>query len=379
MKNSLLLIMTPNMSLAAWNEAGLLSREMDIYNKICVKAGLRLTIFSYGRNEKSYLPVGQAVTVLEMPNWIPLKLPYTLQNLIYQFVSLFIYAQKFRMIRLSKTNQYAASHFGLVLKLLYGIPLVIRMGYYHTHLKKSSWFSRLVERINFNLCDKILVTSIDASNFIKKRYRIPNDKIKSICNSIDMNRFKPSENLKEYDVLFVGRLAEVKNISLLTEFLEKTELNVHIIGDGEHQARIKRITADKKNVTWCKRVENSQLPFYYNRARVYILISKYEGNPKSLLEAMACGLPCIGTDVNGIRECIQNGWNGLLINSDVKSLESAINLLLLDTDLAAKLGNNAFGWISQQCDMNNNIISEVEFYKSLSATSPLPIINTSQN
>lgn len=379
MKDSLLLIMTPNMSLAAWNDAGLLSREMDIYGKICARAGMRLTIFSYGRNDRQYLPAGQRITLLEMPNWIPLKFPFTIQNVIYQFVSLFIYAQEFRKIRFSKTNQYAASHFGLVLKMIFGTPLVIRMGYYHTHLKKTSRISKLVERLNFNVCDKILVTSIDACNYIKKNYNVSNEKIESICNSIDMNLFKPSEDIKEYDVLFVGRLSDVKNISLLLEFLEKTELKIQIVGDGELRDKIAKITALKKNITWSKRVENNQLPFYYNRARVYILISKYEGNPKSLLEAMACGLPCIGTDVNGIRECIQNGWNGLLINGNRESLENAINSLLLNENLSNLFGQNAYEWISQQCDMNYNIIREVEFYRSFSVTPRLPVINRSQN
>jgi len=365
MKDSILLIMTPNMSLEAWNKAGLLSREMDIYSKLCSRLGMHLTVFSYGRNDLPHIPIGSNITVLEMPKWIPLRLPFRLQNLIYQFASLVIHHQQLKRIKLSKTNQFAASTYGLILKMFYGVPLVIRMGYYHTHIKSTSWFSKLLEKLCFKSCDKILVTSVDASNYIKAHYHIHTDKIKCICNAIDMNLFKPSFVRKEFDVLVVGRLAEVKNISLLTQFLETTELTVKIIGDGGLDKEIARIVNTKPNVSWSRRIDNKLLPTYYNKAKVYILISKYEGNPKSLLEAMACGLPCIGTDVNGIRECIEHGWNGLLINSDVKSLENAINVLLLDTKLADQLSQNAFNWIREECDMNTNIIREVEFYKSL--------------
>jgi glycosyltransferase involved in cell wall biosynthesis len=375
MKDSLLLIMTPNMSLEAWNKAGLLSREMDIYNKICARLGMHLTIFSYGRNDLPHIPLGSKITVLEMPKWIPSRVPFRLQNLIYQFVALFIYHQQLKRIKFSKTNQFAASPFGLILKVVYGLPLIIRMGFYHTHLKSSSWFSKLLERFYFISCDKILVTSIDARNYIKTKYNIRTEKIKCICNSIDMDLFKPITVPKEYDVLVVGRLAEVKNISLLLEFLEKTVLRVQLIGDGDLYKEIASVVDTKPNISWSRRIDNKLLPIYYNKAKTYILISKYEGNPKSLLEAMACGLPCVGTDVNGIKECIEHGWNGLLIDSDVTSLENAINLLLIDTKLADQLSLNAFNWIRKECDMNENISREVEFYKPLSCIPLTTVLN----
>jgi glycosyltransferase involved in cell wall biosynthesis len=59
-------------------------------------------------------------------------------------------------------------------------------------------------------------------------------------------------------------------------------------------------------------VPNSELPAVLNRYRWYILPSLHEGMPKTLLEAMACGLVCIGTDVDGINQIIEDGVNGYL-------------------------------------------------------------------
>jgi glycosyltransferase involved in cell wall biosynthesis len=74
---------------------------------------------------------------------------------------------------------------------------------------------------------------------------------------------------------------------------------------------------------------------------VFVLPSRFEGNPKALLEAMACGLPVIGTNVQGIRDIIRHQFNGILVDSGVESLAEAIEMLLTKPELAHKLGNQA--------------------------------------
>ncbi|WP_199117970.1 glycosyltransferase family 4 protein [Pedobacter sp. ASV28] len=364
MKDLLLLIMTPNMSLEKWHKAGLLSRELDIYKKLCLKTGLRLCIYSYGRNEQAFIK-NKDIILLQMPKWIPQKIPFKAQNLFYNLVSPIFYYGKFRRSRIAKTNQYTAGFFGLLLKIIFRIPLVIRMGYYHTHLKKISRTSRFLEYVTFHICDCILVTSLEASSFIRYTYGIKTEKIYACCNAIDLEQFRPMQISKDVDVLFVGRLEKVKNITLLISFLQMTELKVLIIGDGSMSGLIKDISALKRNITWIKRIDNKDLPIYYNRSKVYILISSFEGNPKSLLEAMACGLPCIGTNVPGIRECIVDGVTGNLINNDLTALNSRINQILESPNYAAIIGQNALSWVLKECNMHENISREYNFYRHL--------------
>ena len=62
-----------------------------------------------------------------------------------------------------------------------------------------------------------------------------------------------------------------------------------------------------------------------NQYHYYILPSKYEGMPKTLLEAMACSLVCIGTDVKGINEVIEDGVSGFLAKTtDTADIVDAI-------------------------------------------------------
>ena len=69
-----------------------------------------------------------------------------------------------------------------------------------------------------------------------------------------------------------------------------------------------------------------------------------KGNPKALLEAMACGLPCLASDIEGVREIIVNHQNGLLINCkefNSLQLKQGIDALLKNKGLAERLGNKA--------------------------------------
>ena len=66
------------------------------------------------------------------------------------------------------------------------------------------------------------------------------------------------------------------------------------------------------------------LPEILNSGALVILPSHYEGYPKTVLEAMACGLPVIGTDVRGIRELIRHGVTGWLCGTDSASIRAAI-------------------------------------------------------
>jgi glycosyltransferase involved in cell wall biosynthesis len=343
MKDSLLLIMTPNMSLEKWNGRGQLSRELKLYSDLCEKSGLKLIIFSYGRNDSSFISNYPAFTVLNMPSWIPTKIPFRIQNLIYHLISLISYRKYFKRCLLAKTNQFRAAEFGMLLKLVYSIPLVIRMGFYYSHFKKITSFMKWKERVAFSNADLVITTSSEAASFIGQEYRINPAKLLFMCNSIDLMRFRPLDVEKEFDIIFVGKLEHQKNIKL--EVVDATRNN--------------------QNITWLERVDNKDLPLYYNKSKCFILPSNYEGNPKVLLEAMACALPCIITQVPGIRECIEENITGIYINSDIVASRLKIKNLLADDSKSKQMGQVALAWVNEQSSSSKNIDREIKAYNRM--------------
>jgi glycosyltransferase involved in cell wall biosynthesis len=350
------------MSLKKWNLRGQLSRELSFYNELCNKGGLKLIIFSYGRKDAAFAKDYPNIKVLELFNWIPKRLPFSVQNLIYHFFSLILYRKYFKTVLISKTNQFRAARFGLLLKFLYQIPLVVRMGFYHSHFKEIPSRLRAEERFTFKKADLIITTSFEAGSFIERQYNISPTKILGMCNSIDLIKFKPSNVDKEYDLIFVGRLEKVKNIQLMLEAIQGSNLKTLIIGSGSLNHLIEKATKEDHNIKWKERVENSDLPLYLNKSRCFLLFSQYEGNPKALLEAMACGLPGIGTNVPGIRECIEPGITGILVNQDPQTIKSQIIELLANKNQIVSMAINAENWVRNQSDLNKNINREVNFY-----------------
>jgi len=112
-------------------------------------------------------------------------------------------------------------------------------------------------------------------------------------------------------------------------------------------------------------IPNEKLPEIINQNQIYILPSFYEGNPKTLLESMSCGMACIGTNVKGINNIIKHGENGYLCNTDAESIKNAILTVYKDTKLRDRIGKAAREYIINNCSLEIIVEKEHAIYKSL--------------
>jgi glycosyltransferase involved in cell wall biosynthesis len=87
--------------------------------------------------------------------------------------------------------------------------------------------------------------------------------------------------------------------------------------------------------------------------------------PKTLLEAMACGLPVIGTNVEGIKEVIEHRENGILCETDSGSIKEAITTIMEDEGLRKRLGKNARKTIEERFSLEKMVDKELELYTQL--------------
>lgn len=221
------------------------------------------------------------------------------------------------------------------------------------------------ERVAFSNADLVITTSSEAASFIGQEYRINPAKLLFMCNSVDLMRFRPLDVEKEFDIIFVGKLEHQKNIKLLLSLLSDTDLKTLIIGKGSLKNEVVDATRNNQNITWLERVDNKDLPLYYNKSKCFILPSNYEGNPKVLLEAMACALPCIITQVPGIRECIEENITGIYINSDIVASRLKIKNLLGDDSKSKQMGQAALAWVNEQSSSSRNIDREIKAYNRM--------------
>lgn len=144
-------------------------------------------------------------------------------------------------------------------------------------------------------------------------------------------------------IVTVARLAPPKDIALLLDALAEVDAPFHlrVIGDGPLRAGLEAQAATlglTDRVTWLG--TRSDVPDQLAQAHVFALVSKQEGFPIAILEAMRARLPVVASDVGGVREAVLPGETGHLVpRSDTAALTRALTTLLSHPDQRVALGS----------------------------------------
>ena len=207
---------------------------------------------------------------------------------------------------------------------------------------RRKWLPKLIEGIGYRFADGIITSSKRNFEYVEKNYN-PSGIHALIPNYVETEVFKPlNGNKKKGSICFVGRLSREKNLFALLEALKGLPCTLSIIGSGEQEEQLMKFAyKNEVNANFLGNMPNHELPEIINQHELFILPSFYENMPKTLLEAMACGLPVIGTDVKGINEVIEHRKNGIICNTDPDSIRVAIVTLMGDEELKQELGENA--------------------------------------
>lgn len=380
----LLLTFTYNVSLDVWYKSGVISREISLYKKLSEK-NVKTIILTYG-DHKDY----NYVDLLNGIQIIPIKTYIKSKNRIMVFLKTFLIPLKLkkviRNVNIIKTNQIEGSWIAVIAKILYRKKIIIRGGYdwlrnyiaLNRINKKKNYFRYLItyfkifilEYFSLLLADRIILTSDSDINFVIKAFKLRRKigKFSHFYNFVDENLFKPMNLIKkDKHVLFIGKLYSVKNlIGLLNAFKDLDDFVLDIIGEGKLEEDLNMIIKElgiKANFLGI--IPNEELPEIINQYQIFILPSFYEGNPKVLLEAMSCGISCIGTNVRGINNIIKHKENGYLCETDSISIRNAIISLYNDKKLRKIIGQEAREFIVNNCSLESIANKEYLLYKSL--------------
>ncbi len=258
--------------------------------------------------------------------------------------------------------------FGLLRK----IPFIAsQRGDYHARYGKFRLW--LTEKLIYNTTDCLLTNSDQIQRNLLQLY--PHKRIISIPNLLELPTEawtqKQRKSSEEKLIVSVGRFAPEKGHHYLIEALSLLNKNyVHwrckFLGDGELESELRTLTADHKLSDkvmfpgFCEDVFSELL-----KADLFVLPSLHEGSPNALIEAMGIGLPCIASDVGGIKDLIDSEKNGISIPSqDSVALEAAINRILIEPEFARELGKNARNTIQQKFNTEKSIQKLEEIYQS---------------
>lgn len=229
--------------------------------------------------------------------------------------------------------------------------------------KKQSYMRPVIKKVLRDADSILAVSNALKDEIINTGLENIKDKIKIHWNSVDVNKFKPTEEkrkkfkkelVNEFNIaadkpiiLFVGNIIKRKNVDLIIEAKRemKNKVNLLIVGDGPLLEKLKDKVEDYElegkidNVYFTGAKDNVEeiIP----SCDILILPSFSESFGLVLIEALACGKPVIGSNVGGIKEIITEDVGLLIDPNDSKDLANAIDKILDDKDLREKFEKNA--------------------------------------
>jgi glycosyltransferase involved in cell wall biosynthesis len=171
----------------------------------------------------------------------------------------------------------------------------------------------------------------------------PAERTLVIHNAVDVAAFGASEQLRGTpQVVSIGRFAFPKDFATLVEALAATRADYRaaFVGEGPLLPEIAAVIRERG---LAERIDllgsRSDVPAVLASADIFVLSSRSEGFPISVLEGMAAGLPVVATDVGGVSESVVDGETGLLVPpDDPGALAAALDRLLTDRALRLRLG-----------------------------------------
>ncbi|MBU2025123.1 MAG: glycosyltransferase family 4 protein [Patescibacteria group bacterium] len=355
-------------SLELWNRIGTLRREVVIYNQLARKFR-RIYFFTYGtRQDLNYAEqLAPNIRIVFKPRGIP--------DLFYEFLMPFLKIGVVRKCDILKTNQNSGALAAVMAKVLSPkARLVIRSGYIGSEFAQVTRFPFLAkiyfyfeQAISYRLCNLALIPTKANHAKLLRKYPFLRGKLKILNNFIDTGLFFKKQAVKKYDIIYVARLdGRQKNHQLLLEAARNEDWKILFIGQGDDRERLSKWAQDNKiNLTIIARVLNEKLPDYYNACRLFVSPSLFEGNPKAMLEAMSSELPVIALSVPGIKNIINHGKTGILVENSALDLKKNIQQILRDEETARELGRRARRFVLKKFALDKLFIRERKIYQRL--------------
>ena len=278
-------------------------------------------------------------------------------HLINRLIKLY-YAIKFISPDIIITFMSRTSFWLIPLKYIFNLnmPLIIDVTTNPNLHYKKRIYGKFLVRYLFPLkkANAIVPVSKELKEIFNKDFKIPNNKIIPIYNSIDVEKIqkKAQEKVDDFEEVFndknimkfitVGRLSGEKGHRYLIEAYSKVikeipNSRLFIIGEGPLRRQLEELITVKELKNYVILLGSVKNPYQYiSKANIFVLPSLHEGLPYVLLEALACKTPIISTDCKtGPKEILENGEYGLLVNT-ADSNDLANKMIQLAKDKTAR-------------------------------------------
>ncbi len=280
------------------------------------------------------------------------KVPLYVPRLIRQFLS--------RNFDVVHTHLLAANIIAKPIAAMCGVRVRINHDHCNDKLTDPRRWALPADKITNTLSTHIVAVSESTRDFLVNHESIARDRVTTIHNGIDTDIYQPRLALRRasrekwglpataFIVGGIGRLTHQKNFELFLNIAAQIP-NAHFVigGTGEDEAALR---AQVARLGLGERVKFlgyvGDMPSLWPALDCLLLTSRYEGLPITILEAMACGVPIVASNLDGMREILRDGENAALVPpSDIAPFVEAVRRLIDQPDYAAALASQALSTV----------------------------------
>ncbi len=243
---------------------------------------------------------------------------------------------------------------------------------------KRSIIHRMVFKYILNRANAVFSTSKvmakEANKYIKKQIEV-------IPFGIDLNKFRKMQvdSVFGKDALVVGTVKHLEKVYGIDKLIRSfylvkkrnpdLPLKLLIVGGGsleqEMKSLVKELDIDRDTV-FTGAVPFDEIPKYLNMLDVYVALSNVESFGVAVLEASACELPVVVSDVGGLPEVVINNETGFIVpNGNIDKAAESIEFLIKNSDKAEKMGRNGREFVKEKYQWENNVETLVLKYNEL--------------
>jgi len=293
------------------------------------------------------------------------KYPY----LDFLYLTPYLFLQSFLWLLLNKnkiniihSQGFNAAFIGLILSKIFKKKHLCSTHAVYENIHGSSL--RLTVKL-LSYCDKILCLSQKSLQQLIK-WGISEKIISTYKYWINLDIFSPKGTPKKFTILFVGRLIAKKGIKIVLRSAARlSQVDFIIVGNGPLEKYVQSFSKKYKNVRYLGAIPNHNLPSIYRQASLFLIASQYpEGFGRVSMEAVASGIPVIGSNLGAIPEALDETVS-ILFKPTLNNFIKNIKLLSTNPKIYDQLQKNTRSYAKAHFSSTNFDIILNSYYQLL--------------
>jgi len=217
-------------------------------------------------------------------------------------------------------------------------------------VRRLLWSPWMMQEAVAKRLDRVIVVSETTRDDVASAFGLAPERVRVVHNGIDTDVFRPRDGVeRRADKIVYVANSEDRNkgaryfLEALSLLQDELDVRVAFVDNFRHNLKLAPRLVDElrlhSRVQFTGRIPREELVRHYNDAKLFVTSSVHEGFGLPLAEAMACGTPCIATDIGAYREIAEHGSSAWLVPpADAQALAGAIRTLWADDALRQRLG-----------------------------------------